>query len=101
MKTRETIDDPRGAVQRRVGPGMSVDSTAGKVVLVTGAGQACGRAIAEDFAHRGASVVVNDIDDRCMSSVTSDLTAVPALTEAACCQLTIAAGHSRIASTLS
>ena len=25
----------------------------GKVVLVTGAGQACGRVIAEDFAHRG------------------------------------------------
>lgn len=33
-----------------------------KVVLVTGAGQACGRAIAEDFAGRGASVVVNDIN---------------------------------------
>jgi NAD(P)-dependent dehydrogenase (short-subunit alcohol dehydrogenase family) len=41
---------------------MSVDSMTGKVVLVTGAGQACGRVIAEDFAHRGASVVVNDID---------------------------------------
>jgi NAD(P)-dependent dehydrogenase (short-subunit alcohol dehydrogenase family) len=35
---------------------------AGKVVLVIGAGQACGRAIAEDFAERGASVVVNDIN---------------------------------------
>jgi NAD(P)-dependent dehydrogenase (short-subunit alcohol dehydrogenase family) len=35
---------------------------AGKVVLVTGAGQACGRAIADDFAERGASVVVNDIN---------------------------------------
>jgi NAD(P)-dependent dehydrogenase (short-subunit alcohol dehydrogenase family) len=33
-----------------------------KVVLVTGAGQGCGRAIAEDFAGRGASVVVNDIN---------------------------------------
>jgi NAD(P)-dependent dehydrogenase (short-subunit alcohol dehydrogenase family) len=32
---------------------MSVDSHDGKVVLVTGAGQACGRVIAEDFAHRG------------------------------------------------
>jgi NAD(P)-dependent dehydrogenase (short-subunit alcohol dehydrogenase family) len=37
---------------------------AGKVMLITGAGSACGRAIAEDFAHRGARVVVNDIDRR-------------------------------------
>jgi 3-oxoacyl-[acyl-carrier protein] reductase len=37
-------------------------SWVGKVVLVTGAGQACGRAIAEDFGGRGASVVVNDIN---------------------------------------
>ncbi|HEX3207218.1 MAG TPA: SDR family NAD(P)-dependent oxidoreductase, partial [Propionibacteriaceae bacterium] len=29
---------------------------------MTGAGQACGRAIAEDFGGRGASVVVNDIN---------------------------------------
>ncbi len=34
-----------------------------KVVLVTGAGQACGRVIAEDFAARGHRVVVNDIDE--------------------------------------
>jgi NAD(P)-dependent dehydrogenase (short-subunit alcohol dehydrogenase family) len=66
----------------------------GKVVLITGAGRACGRALAEDFAARGAAVVVNDIDadggrrtvQRIeaaggpgvnMSSVTSDLTAAP------------------------
>jgi NAD(P)-dependent dehydrogenase (short-subunit alcohol dehydrogenase family) len=34
----------------------------GKVVLITGAGRACGRALAEDLAARGAAVVVNDID---------------------------------------
>jgi NAD(P)-dependent dehydrogenase (short-subunit alcohol dehydrogenase family) len=39
-----------------------VDDFSGKVVLVTGAGQACGRAIAEDLGRRGARVVVNDID---------------------------------------
>jgi NAD(P)-dependent dehydrogenase (short-subunit alcohol dehydrogenase family) len=39
-----------------------VDDFTGKVVLVTGAGQACGRVIAEDFGARGARVVVNDID---------------------------------------
>ena len=40
-----------------------MDDCSGKVVLVTGAGQGCGRVIAEDFAVRGARVVVNDIAD--------------------------------------
>jgi NAD(P)-dependent dehydrogenase (short-subunit alcohol dehydrogenase family) len=41
---------------------MIMDDFTGKVVLVTGAGQACGRALADDFGRRGAKVVVNDID---------------------------------------
>ena len=45
-----------------MGERASVDDFTGKVVLVTGAGQGCGRVIAEDFAARGARVVVNDID---------------------------------------
>src|SRR5262245_48774512 len=40
-----------------------MDDFTGKVVLVTGGARACGRAIAEDFGARGASVVVDDIDD--------------------------------------
>ena len=33
----------------------SYNDAAGKLMLVTGAGRACGRAIAEDFARRGAT----------------------------------------------
>jgi glucose 1-dehydrogenase len=39
-----------------------VDGIAGKVVLVTGAGQGMGRATAELFATHGAAVVVSDLD---------------------------------------
>jgi NAD(P)-dependent dehydrogenase (short-subunit alcohol dehydrogenase family) len=47
----------------------------GKVVLVTGAGRACGRAIAEDFARRGARIVVNDIDRRAAEETVARITA--------------------------
>jgi NAD(P)-dependent dehydrogenase (short-subunit alcohol dehydrogenase family) len=45
-------------------PADHATNATGKVVLITGAGHACGRAIAEDFARRGATVIVNDIDQR-------------------------------------
>ena len=46
-----------------------------QVVLVTGAGQGCGRAIAEAFAGRGARVMVNDVHADRASEVCELITA--------------------------
>ena len=35
----------------------------GKVAIMTGSGQGIGRAVAEDMASKGASVIINDIDE--------------------------------------
>lgn len=45
----------------------------GKVALVTGAGRGIGRAIALTLAKEGANVVVNDLDEEEISSVTKEI----------------------------
>jgi NAD(P)-dependent dehydrogenase (short-subunit alcohol dehydrogenase family) len=45
----------------------------GKIVLVTGAGHGIGRAVAERFAAEGATVVVNDVDERRATEVAGAL----------------------------
>ena len=46
---------------------------AGKVVLITGAGQGIGRATAQAAAQAGAAVVVNDIDGAAAHSVVAEI----------------------------
>jgi NAD(P)-dependent dehydrogenase (short-subunit alcohol dehydrogenase family) len=50
----------------------------GAAAVVTGAGSGIGRAIARELAHRGARVVVTDIDDDRATTVAGEITAARA-----------------------
>ena len=50
----------------------------GKIVIVTGAGQGIGRAIALGFAHEGANVVIDDLRDRDVERVAEEVRALGA-----------------------
>ncbi|MBI4732527.1 MAG: SDR family NAD(P)-dependent oxidoreductase [Chloroflexi bacterium] len=52
-----------------------MNSFKGKVVLITGAGKGTGRAVAEMFAARGASVAVNDISPVNLDETVARITA--------------------------
>jgi NAD(P)-dependent dehydrogenase (short-subunit alcohol dehydrogenase family) len=51
-----------------------MDTCAGKVVLVTGAGRGAGKAVAQAFAARGARVVLNDISPVNVDEVVAQIT---------------------------
>lgn len=53
-----------------------MESFAGKVVLVTGAGQGLGRALSETFASRGAVVAANNINPLSLDETLAHIIAV-------------------------
>ena len=54
---------------------MNLENLAGRVAIVTGAGQGMGRSVARALAERGATVVVNDINRDAAEVVASELRA--------------------------
>jgi len=61
----------------------------GQVALVTGASYGLGRAIAEEFIQRGASVMLADIDERLEKTTTELITAFDAGERIACVYLDV------------
>ena len=60
-----------------------MESFEGQIVVVTGAGQGIGRALATKFAEAGAHVVVNDLNADTAAAVATDIGGVPVAGDAA------------------